>query len=448
MRKDAFGFLLTYLIVLVGVPANLVIQPLGAQGTPAGVIAAGAFLWWVLGRIAYPSGTAWAWQPTRYAISAFALAVVASYVGAALTGLPVHQMSGADRALIALIGWVGVAFVASDMLTSVASVNRLLRAITVAAAVLAVLGMMQFFLGIDLAGMIHIPGLSANQTLEFVGKRSEFRRVSGTASHPIEFGVVLAMVFPLALHFGITDVGRPAWKRWGVVATIGMALPMSVSRSAIVGLLTGLLVLFFSWRGMRRTMLLLLTPVILVVMRFLIPGLLGTLLGLFEGFGSDPSIAGRTDDYAVVGAFISQSPFIGRGFGTFLPEDFIVLDNQYLGSMVETGALGVVTLLLVFVIGFGCARGIKIRGATSEMRDLGIALSACISVVMVGYVTFDGLAFPMVTGLLFLLLGCIGALWRLVGGRAYGAVPDEEIPLEVPVVTAAGARTPTPNPVA
>ena len=59
MRKDALGFLLVYLVVLIGVPANLVIQPLGAQGTPAGVIAAGAFLWWVLGRIAHPSGTAW-----------------------------------------------------------------------------------------------------------------------------------------------------------------------------------------------------------------------------------------------------------------------------------------------------------------------------------------------------------------------------------------------------
>ena len=74
-------------------------------------------------------------------------------------------------------------------------------------------------------------------------------------------------------------------------------------------------------------------------------GLVGTIISLFTGLSSDPSIAGRTDDYAVVGKFISESPWFGRGFGTFLPKEYFILDNQYLGSIVETGYVGLGALL-------------------------------------------------------------------------------------------------------
>ena len=47
-----------------------------------------------------------------------------------------------------------------------------------------------------------------------------------------------------------------------------------------------------------------------------------------------------------------------------------------------------------------------------ETRDLGQALAGSIAAAGVGLATFDGLGFPMFSGLFFLLLGCIGALWR------------------------------------
>ena len=81
-----------------------------------------------------------------------------------------------------------------------------------------------------------------------------------------------------------------------------------------------------------------------------VPGLLGTLTGLFTGISGDSSAQSRTDSYALAAAFISRRPIFGRGFLTFLPS-YRILDNQYLGLAIETGVVGVATLLFLFLCG-------------------------------------------------------------------------------------------------
>jgi O-antigen ligase len=157
-------------------------------------------------------------------------------------------------------------------------------------------------------------------------------------------------------------------------------------------------------------------------MRFAIPGLLGTVKSLFTGFGSDPSIQGRTDDYSQVGTFVGQHPWLGRGFGTFLPKTFFFLDNQYLGIVIEAGFIGLTAMVLLFVVGVFTARGARRRSSDEEERDLYQALAASIATVMIGYITFDGFGFPMISGLLFFLLGCAGAAWRST--RTQRAAPE------------------------
>ena len=88
----------------------------------------------------------------------------------------------------------------------------------------------------------------------------------------------------------------------------------------------------------------------LVVMQGAFPGILGTLKNLFLGLSSDPSVQSRTEDYAVVGRFISERPWFGRGCGTFLPTKYIILDNQFfLGVIMQMGfvRLAVVAILLL-----------------------------------------------------------------------------------------------------
>src|SRR2546430_13733022 len=64
---------------------------------------------------------------------------------------------------------------------------------------------------------------------------------------------------------------------------------------------------------------------------------------LFTGISRDDSALSRTDSYAVAGAFISRAPLLGRGPATWLPP-YRILDNQFLGSLIEIGVGGTTCL--------------------------------------------------------------------------------------------------------
>jgi O-antigen ligase len=192
---------------------------------------------------------------------------------------------------------------------------------------------------------------------------------------------------------------------------------MSLSRSAMLALAVSVPLLLLTWPPSRRLGTFLVLAVGLVGMRFAVPGLLGTIKSLFVHIRSDPSFQGRTDDYAVVGRFIARSPVFGRGFGTFDPNRYVLLDNQYLGTLIETGVVGVLALFLLFSAGVACALAAARRAVDPDGRDLAHALTASIVATVASFATYDALAFPMATMVTFLILGCSGALWRLSGGR-------------------------------
>ncbi|MEN3357061.1 MAG: hypothetical protein V7637_1043 [Mycobacteriales bacterium] len=429
-RGDARGLLVGYAVLLFMLPAQLIFGPLGASGTPAGVVGIGFVFFWVMMRLVPDTGTAVGLQPIRIAVGVFCTAILMAYAFGTLHPLPPDQLSAADRGLLSMLSWLGVSLVAADMLRDWLSVRRMIRVIVVLVGAIAAMGLLQFATGFNLADLYHIPGLKVNYDVAVVTERSDFRRVAATASHPIEFGMVLAMTLPLALHVAFHAQTRK-WMWWGCVLLIAVASPMSLSRSAILGLFVAFIVLFAGWPTSRRLGVLLVMPVFIVVLRFAVPGLVGTIKSLFTGLSKDPSIQGRTDDYKVVGQFIGKSPWFGRGFGTFIPKDFFTLDNQYIGIVIECGYVGLAALISLFLVGFVTARGARVRFTDPEQRDLAQSLAASVLVAGFGYVTFDGLGFPMVTGLLFLLLGLIGALWRISRKR-----PDEPVePPAAPAVT-------------
>ncbi len=115
----------------------------------------------------------------------------------------------------------------------------------------------------------------------------------------------------------------------------------------------------------------------------------------------------------MVGQFIAGHPYFGRGFGTFDPVKYVLLDNAYVGTTVELGYVGLVVLLSFFAVGFVGARGVRRRARDARERDLAGALAASIVVPAVEFVTFDAFAYAIITGMVFLLVGCAGALWRI-----------------------------------
>ena len=429
----AVGFVVVYAALLLCVPSQLVVGPIGAPGSPANLWALGTLLWWV--SITLGGRNKAAASPVHLALGLVALAVVASYAAGMATGWyappSIHQatddvyslipvslsevqakmISAADRGLLSFAGWTGIMLVATDGLRDRRDLETVVAWLSWLAAFVAALGIVQYFTGFDIAGLFRIPGLTPNSDFGAVASRSVLNRVSSTAVHPIEFGVVLAALFPLSLHRTIH-----AWGRRGTLVPtllIGAAIPMSVSRSAMLVLGVALAVVWIGWPRLWKRRGLLLAPLAVVALRAVAPGLLGTIRSLFLHVGNDPSITGRTDDYAVILHLYTKEPILGRGLFTFVPEYYRILDNQFLMILLELGAVGLCATGTFFITVFVTARGARLRSVNPQHRHLALVLSGSFAGIVVSYVTFDAWGFPMAAGTTFLLAGLIGAAWRI-----------------------------------
>jgi hypothetical protein len=226
------------------------------------------------------------------------------------------------------------------------------------------------------------------------------------------------MVLPIALHYAVSDAGRRSFlARWFPVVAIAGALSLSLSRSAIVSTVVAFALFLPAWPARLRRWTYLAAAVSIAAAAVALRGFLGTVLSLFGGIGGDSSTVSRLDSYSVAWSFIMRDPVFGRGTGTFLPE-YWILDNQFLGSLIEIGVVGLACMLLLFQSGIRTGWQLRRHMAVPDthapsISRLGPVLSASIAAGAVSFAFFDALSFPMVPSLLFLMCGCAGALRRL-----------------------------------
>ena len=413
-RLTVLTLLVVFLALQFLIPARLVIGGLGAIGRPS--VAIGillAFLWLVAAR---RPGLPAQRQPIRWLVGGYFAVQLLSYGVGYDRLLPQIEANSADRWLIFTVAMIGVTLAVADGLPTRRDLDVLLRSLIGFSAVMASVGLLQFLRIVDLTRYIKIPGLRHNHDLIGVGARGDvdFARVAGTANHYIEFGVVLALVLPIALHYAFfAPPGRQRVVQWVLVALIASNIPLSISRSAIVTVVVsmGLLAVVWPWR--RRYNVLAVSVVGLAVFHVVNRGVLGTIRALFTNLDNDPSIQGRLSDTAFVEEWFARRPWLGRGAGTVLPERYILLDNQFYGTALASGIVGLVAFVALFVVPYLMARSIRLRGATEEVRHLGQALAVVMPAALVASGTFDSLSFATFTGVLFVVMGAIGALWRV-----------------------------------
>jgi O-Antigen ligase len=407
---DSVTLLRIYAVALLVVPAGLTAVGLGSAGTVAGLVALGGGWLWAMGNLVPRLGLSQGFQPVRLALFAFGLTIVASFAAAQLRTIDWIEARAADRGMITIAACIGIALLAADGIPNRRRLDALLRTLVGAGSVLAVVGILQFTRGLDLTSYVRLPGFSLDPGFIPIAERSSFNRVAGTTYHPIEFSAVLTMLLPLAIHYAYSTGQKRWWLATGLLAT---GVPMSVSRTGTIAVVAVALILVPTWDWQRLKRACVASALFAVVMKVAIPGLLGTMRSLVLDYKSDPSVQGRTNDYAVIGPLISERPWFGRGFMTFIPDRYLFLDNQYLLGLIETGIIGVVVLVALFLVGICVARGARRRATDAATRDLGQSLAAALFVTLVTCATFDFLSFPTARGLSFLLVGCAGALWRL-----------------------------------
>ncbi len=411
--KDEVTGLTLLLALTFLLPANLVIAPLGQAGVPSGLLATGLFLIWFFLRLAPDLGTDRRFQPLRVLVLLAVVSQLASYAAGQIRGLSALEASGANSGLLGELSAIGVLLYTADTLRDIRAVRRVLTRVTMGAAVLAFVAALQFFDIVDLSKMIRVPGLTVHEsTADFVQSRDGFNRVAGLATHPIEYGVVLSMALPLALHLALTaQRHKPA--RWTIVAMIAGGIPLSVGRSAILA--TGVALLVYLGSVRLRALLNLLPFAIagFVAVQAGAPGLLTSIKGLFTNAGTDPSIQGRTDDYAAVFGLWQHHPFFGIGPGTYVPKLYRVLDNEYLYELVTVGVVGLAVGLALFGTGYSLARRVHRSAPSADARGMGQALAGSIAAAAVAAFTFDAFGFAIMFITTHLLIGCAAALWRV-----------------------------------
>jgi hypothetical protein len=224
---------------------------------------------------------------------------------------------------------------------------------------------------------------------------------------------------------------RTHQRRWWVAAALlllgGLA---TLSRTSMLMLLV-IVVTFLVLRPRETRRLWPLLLPLLVVVHIAIPGTIGTFKesffpkgGLIKEQQADPGFkgSGRLADVSPTFEKISREPLLGIGFGTRITDgspgtNADILDDQWLGTLLETGVVGVVAWIWVFF------RSIRRFGkaAKRDLSDRGWLLAGITgssAAFMVAMITFDSFSFAQVTLVLFIELAIGQAALRMRSAEA------------------------------
>jgi len=410
LGADAVTWLSVYAVLLFFVPSKLVVGVLGSAGAPSVLFGFASLLLWFLFRVGAARTTPLEPQPIRIALGAFVFSIGVTYAMAMASPISTDEVSPADVALLAIASWSGTLLVAHDGISDRNRWDTLLWRLAVCGGLLAVLGIIQVLTGQAWVDRISIPGLTTMQAPGLFS-RGVFPRPSGTAIHPIEYGVLVTMLLPIALHvaFHHRERGRI---RWFPVLALAVIIPLSSSRSAYVCAVIGLAICMIGWPAARRRWVAGFGLAGVAAMLVVTPNLLGSIVNLFVGAAGDPSITSRTGSFDIAFQFFAQHPLFGRGLGTFLPK-YRIFDNQYLVLLVTIGIVGTLVFIALGVVAIVALLKLRRASVGDRTGDAALTLVASIVVGFVSLSMFDAFAFPMTMGALFLLLGAAGALRRI-----------------------------------
>ena len=270
--------------------------------------------------------------------------------------------------------------------------------------------------------------------------------VYGPTSQPLELAALLAMVLPFAVMGAIDSPTRRQRLLYslaiGLLVAGGVATSRKTSLVAPAGAV--LVLLAYRPRAVGRS-LLGLGLVLAVLVHFSSPGALGSVLSQLEPghFGGVLTTTDRTARYDAVQPDVMRHLLLGRGFASYDPHKYRILDNEYLGLLITTGVIGVAAFAAILMAMMSMAHG-TIRGgrwvtdsrrssladarrsslADARRSSLALAALASVGVVALASALFDVLSFPHVPYLLFFVAGMIVALRERAPNAAPGARHD------------------------
>ena len=407
-------------LCLVGVfifPADMVLRPIGAVGYVAMLVAIVLFGIWAATAAFGMHDPSVRRSPARLGLAVFWLVSLAAY----LTPSPLYATAltsaSADRWLLTLVGVSGIVLVMGESLRSMSQVARAVRALSVGASICALVAIYQFITITDPMDIVRavMIGWSENGGNTAFQPRSPFMRVSGSTFHPIELGVVSAMILPLSIWRSLFDSGvRRRWVLWVQTILIGFAAVITISRSAILSILVVILVFIPTLPKVARRWALLVTPACIAAVFLVLPGFMTTMTEAFGAGTRDPSISTRVDDYPTVEAILTANLWTGIGPSAYIATDALkILDNQYLMMAVTMGLLGVAGFVTFVGLPMISSIQVAVAAPNPAMKCLAGAVAAGAAVATLASGTFDSLSFPVFVIVLSAVIGLSAAIWQI-----------------------------------
>lgn len=333
------------------------------------------------------------------------------------------------RRMLFFTSFFVVIYIIASVLETYADIERVLRVLVGLAAIVAVFAAIESRTGAN-------PFHELERVIPFLVERGERAQIErggiravGSAQHPIALGAALVMAIPLALALAVAK-RQVRW--WFALVALLVGAFATISRTAIVML--AVVALIFLWlrpSQTRRFLWIAIVPAVVAV-HFALPGALGSIRKSFQTehliTESQQSQVG-SGRLATLGPALSKelvpNPLLGEGFGTRVttPEEFVepnapILDDQWLGVLLETGILGAGALAWLFL------RFIRRLGRSAKHDDspfgwMLAGITASVAAYAISMFTFDAFSFIQVTFLLFILLGLGSAALRVnASGRS------------------------------
>jgi hypothetical protein len=248
------------------------------------------------------------------------------------------------------------------------------------------------------------------------GEITKVNRMCGTGifNDPNDFALILVTAIPLGLYW-LTDraspMTRPVWLV--LLALFGYALLLTASRGGFLALMAGLMTLFYLKLGGKKTFLLSL---------FVLPILLGMFAGRMTTISADEGTGQTRIQLWRDGLFyFQQSPLFGIGMENYQMFSSHVAHNSFIHCFTELGVIGGTLFLGAFY--FALKGMFDLRNRTDELepelRRLYPFLSAAVVAYTIG-ICFLSRSYIVPT---YMILGLAGVYMRLHAGQVRVPLP-------------------------
>jgi hypothetical protein len=230
---------------------------------------------------------------------------------------------------------------------------------------------------------------------------------------PTQHGLAIATMLTLALPFavlGLTAARTRARKvLYGLAVVLILAGAVCTQRkTSIIAPAAAVLVLVV-YRPRQMIRLAPFGAMVLVVIHLIAPAALGGVITqITGGFFESGSTIGRTSDYEAIAPDLATHPLLGRGYGTIDPtrsDTYRILDNQYLGWLIQVGSVGLSVYLALLAMAMALAHSVIRRSRHPDAQDIGLAAIAGFGAFVVANALFDLTSFIQVPYLFCFIAG-------------------------------------------